>query len=651
MNLSVKLILTSSLPLALIIGFSRPNVQGYFLSASAAIAAGSTTKMVCDRRSKILQSQLDSAGKNLHQSIKDFDECKAILASNQLSFEKAKKEAEYSQKLAASLTSENNNYQSQIDNLNRDLSDIRLRLIESQKQLQHQQDINLEWQNQFQEKVSETANKLLLQAKKTELENIYREHDSISNEAINLFSRLQSYVEKINSSHDSKSQIIKSLATNYNENIDSINSQIDNERGQYLQQIEALNERVGLLQSQLHGDLLSPIYPENSFNEVARVASAIIKLIWINYNIPLEFCGFDSDSFGVKIGNQNVENLCLFLNSKCQEIAKTLGIFEVSFKQLAIAPIIQCRVRVSRPVVNDDDIYRILEKPDQFSAIVARYHDHQQGGKPTLRVMSGTGGGKSLACKHLINHYLQFENDWLIWLSDPMDGSSEDHWGCSKVATNKSESHQVLKAFGNEFNARSQGTSRNPSQKLLLICDEFDKQHSNDDKDLVKSMWTAIRHHQMRLILIGQSSEVKVNRMTWDELKNCSLLFIGDAVDTALKHDRDLGFSPEVSKKLSSNWDKIHSWLETKNEDISDPDKKHRVALLVSGKTTKFLEIPPALPGYLVDGSSRIAVSIQDSFEDQPIKCSHCGSQDYKKNGSYQGRQRYRCNQCQKSFT
>lgn len=44
----------------------------------------------------------------------------------------------------------------------------------------------------------------------------------------------------------------------------------------------------------------------------------------------------------------------------------------------------------------------------------------------------------------------------------------------------------------------------------------------------------------MKLILIGQSSEVGKNGWTWDEMNNCSLLFIGDAVGTAIKHAEDM---------------------------------------------------------------------------------------------------------------
>lgn len=666
MNLSTKLMLTSSVSLALLIGVSRPHLQAYFLSASAAIAAGSTTKMVCDRKLKILTSQLTAAGQNLHQSIQDFDECKALLAVSQLSLDKAKKESEYSSHLASNLTSENNNYQSQIDNLNHELSGLRLRLIEAQKQLEHQQYINLEWQDQFQIKVSDTANKLLLQAKKHELENIYREHDSISNEAINLFSRLQSYVEKINSSHDSKSQIIKSLATNYNENIDSINSQIDNERGQYLQQIEALNERVGLLQSQLHGDLLSPIYPENSFNEVARVASAIIKLIWINYNIPLEFCGFDADSFGVKVGNQDVSHLANFLNSKCQEIAKTLGIFEVSFKQLAIAPIIQVRVKTSRPVVKTDKSSLIRSQSDFLKFIEAQ--------PIRFRIVGSPGAGKTPTSLIIMNHLLvngfksgnmpsgQKLDYSIIEYCNPLSSSSVKNSQDLLLFEKWTDAQLGVHGLKTEYDGRKNNLNwkeyKNRSG-YIWVLDESDNALADhpDGSAIIKAAIKDGGHVNIGLIMMAQSAMISAagrgkNGFSVDDQKMfCNIFLDANSIRSFLGNYGEKFYSRKTIDAALNNLDQIEILADSENESIGDSARRFRFAMATGDRSPIFFQLP--FFDSQIDAAKYSAAAAAAAALKSPevLVCSHCGSRDFKKNGVYNGKQRYKCTSCGRSFT
>jgi hypothetical protein len=304
---------------------------------------------------------------------------------------------------------------------------------------------------------------------------------------------------------------------------------------------------------------------------------------------------------------------------------------------------IEIRARRSRPqAMSEDAIYRIMERPQACTGVLRDAMNHRKGGKPTLRVMSGTGGGKSLVAKVFIADWTKTQSGE-VWLSDPMDGSEEDYWQIPKAARSAREGSALLGEFVNEFNARKNKASIHKDVWILGIFDEFDKQHPDSDKEKVQKVWTAIRHHQMNLILMGQSSEVGVNGWTWDEMKNCSLLFVGDAITTAIKQAKNIGLSQAIKRQIERNYDAIKIYLEDKNKGL-DSDVMYRVALLVVGEKFKFLELPSALKGSIENDSAVIVrtpwssvASLTVSPESAPTKkrpnCPVCGSEKVRKCG------------------
>jgi hypothetical protein len=209
--------------------------------------------------------------------------------------------------------------------------------------------------------------------------------------------------------------------------------------------------------------------------------------------------------------------------------------------------------------------------------------------------MGATGEGKGIVAKILLADWVKSESGE-IWLSDPMDGSDEDRWEVPKAAKSSREARQLLKEFEGEFRRRKDKVSDRKDVPVVGLFDEFDKEHPRDDKDLVKSIWTAIRHHKMKLILMGQSSEVGSNGWQWDEMKNCACLFVGSGITTAIKHAKDLGLSRAIASQLESQNDQIQNWLESKNQGL-DAANQYRVGLLVCSDKAQFIEFPPAHKG------------------------------------------------------
>ncbi len=58
-----------------------------------------------------------------------------------------------------------------------------------------------------------------------------------------------------------------------------------------------------------------------------------------------------------------------------------------------------------------------------------------------------------------------------------------------------------------------------------------------------------------------------------------------------------------------------------------------------------FLKRCHSIPCEHYDGITEL-----DNVVSLPLKCPHCGSQNYSKNGSYKGRKRYKCKDCDKTF-
>jgi hypothetical protein len=197
-----------------------------------------------------------------------------------------------------------------------------------------------------------------------------------------------------------------------------------------------------------------------------------------------------------------------------------------------------------------------------------------------------------------------------------MDGSDEDRWEVPKAAKSSREARQLLKDFVGEFGNRKDKLSSRKDVQILGLFDEFDKEHPRDDKDLVKGIWTAIRHHNMRLILMGQSSEVGSNGWQWDEMKNCACLFVGSGITTAIKHAKDLGLSRTTASILENQNDQIVNWLDSKNQGL-DAANQYRVGLLVCGDKARFLEFPPAYKGTIQNGSSAIVSHPWESLNDE----------------------------------
>lgn len=434
-------------------------------------------------------------------------------------------------------------------------------------------------------------------------------------------------------------------------------SEIVNDGLTQSQELETLQNQILSLNGKLQ-DLSKPLQFVGT-SESARVGNSIINYYSSKLGITLDAIDFSSTSEGYKLlfhlsrNNRFIPTDMLNDGNnpdKIKELSGSLNSpkFVQSERSNYVSLDIELR-KQEKKSLNIEDIRRLIEPATKFGEIVSRYHES----KPTLRVMTRTGGGKGIAVKNLLNHYINHWENWELWLSDPQHGSFEDYWLCPKIAKSPTEALNILNVFCDEFNKRKNNESLNPDIPVMLIQDECDKSFNKSEKQKISQIWTEIRHRKMKMILIGQSAEVGRQGWTWDELNNMSLMFIGDAIGTAIKHAEDMGWSQDMKSKIPSIYAKVSEFFNSVNADI--PVKNHyRLALLIDGMKFDFVEIPPALDGELVNNKSWLVSSPWQSKaikEGQNIACVHCGSLDVKKNGKSGDKQRYSCNSCGKTFS
>lgn len=470
--------------------------------------------------------------------------------------------------------------------------------------------------------------------------------------------------EKIASIKDYYSKNLKAIQEEFGSIADGCISAYKNDFSEIVndgltqsQELETLQNQILSLNGKLQ-DLSKPLQFVGA-SESARVGNSIINYYSSKLGICLDAIDFSSTETGYKLlfhlsrNNRFIPTDTLNDGNnpdKIKELSGSLNSpkFVQSERGNYVSLEIELR-KVEKKQATIEDIRRLIEPSNKFGEIVSRYHES----KPTLRIMTRTGGGKGVATKNLLQHYINHWENWELWLSDPQHGSFEDYWNCPKIAKSPQEAVDILNVFCGEFKARKENESLNPDIPVMAIFDETDKTFDKKQKAGISQIWTEIRHRKMKMILIGQSSEVGKQGWTWDEMNNCGLCFIGDAIGTAIKHAEDMGWSQDMKSKIPSIYAKVSDFFNSVNADI--PVKNHyRLALLIDGMKFDFVEIPPALDGELTNNKSWLVSSPWQSKaikEGQNIACVHCGSLDIKKNGKSGDKQRYSCNSCSKSFS
>lgn len=600
-----------SLSLGLYLGNFHKNLANLGFAASGVFAGGAVVTSIANSKIEKLKTDLE----RLQNSIKELEEgknnLKLKLATSSGDFKSASTTVQNLKTTNTQLSVEVNNLKtinnkltadnSQLDNQVRELiskvEKLGQQCIEQEEELnQHAADFDEKLQSEINRTVPIKVDEISKTIIKKELEDEFR----LNLEAVEIIEAQQKLMEDIYHRHQAQRHQLLSTNDTYKQHFESTVDAKNFAYNELLVEKAQLEAQLKAARQVNAGELLAPELIRDKQGKQFNIANYIANELWENYQIALKLYGVIETETGFKAGygysnTANREYIAQCIDTNREQWRDLKGIYQINQPHLPKhLPVLEVSFIIDRPpVLKDDEIYRFLERSTAFGQIIRDAQNHRKGGKPTLRIMSGTGGGKSLIGKLIIQEYCNHETDYEIRLSDPLHGSDQDYWNCPKVATDKTTAHKVFLDFVNEHKARSNKTSTYKNQKILGLFDEFDKQHSQDDKKLAAEIWTAIRHNKMRLILFGQSAEVGGTSWTWDDMNNCSMLFLGDGIATAIKHYKDIGFSVKYKNQLQRQYEQIKDWLKDKNQGL-DAAKEYRVALLVIGQDAKFLELPPA---------------------------------------------------------
>ena len=675
-------LLASSISLGLGLYFGNFNLTNFGFAASGALTGGAVVTGISNGKIDKLKTDLE----RLQNSVKDLEESKnnlkLKLATSSGDFKSVSNTVQNLKTTNTQLSVEVSNLKSTNGKLTADNIDLNQRAKDliskveklGQQCLEQEEELN-QHATDFDEKLQSEVNRIVPikvdEMSKTIIKKELEDEFRLNHDAVEIIEAQQKLMEDIYQRHQSQRHQLLSTNDSYKQHFESTVDAKNRAYNELIVEKSQLEAQLSAARLTNSGELLAPELIRDKQGKQFNIANYIANELWESCQIALKIHGVTETETGFKVGfgysnTANRDYIAQCIDEKRDLWRDLKGIYQINQPTLPKhLPVIEVSFVVDRPpILKDDEIYRFMERSTAFGQIIRDAQNHRKGGKPTLRIMSGTGGGKSLIGKLIIQEYCNHESDYEIRLSDPLHGSEQDYWNCPKVGTDKSTAHKAFLDFVNEHKARSNKTSTNKNQKILGLFDEFDKQHTQDDKDLAAEIWTAIRHNKMRLILFGQSSEVGSSGWTWDAMNNCSMLFLGDGVATAIKHYNDIGFSLKYKRELLKKYEQIKDWLKSKNEGL-DAAKQYRVALLVIGQEAKFLELPPAQIEHITSVKSWVVSvpfeklseskpdtkklsesTVYTSDENSVPKCPHCYSGNLKNNG----RGRKKCKDCNKSF-
>jgi hypothetical protein len=537
------------------------------------------------------------------------------------------------------------------------------------------------FKNTFNEELEKTYQETL----QREVDNETNRQFALLEESLQILDEMDKFVKEVYERHQSQRHYTLDINDKFSEQARKVVDLKDRAYNDLLDEKSTLENRYSMLERQLADGLLHPVYGDYGLtSDEGKNINGLIEWTFRHLQISLRALKFETTDGVVSFGldypkTKSPSDICTTLKQHEEVLKKYLGIhaftrIEYLPKYDAIA--VSYRQHAPKPE-NDDDMYKAgLIPARDFCDSIFKATDHTSGGKPTLRIMAATGEGKGICTKHLVNYFSQLA-DWEIWVSDPIHGSEQDFWDCEKIAKDKSEARKAYKQFSDLHSTRKDLKIDGFTSKAVLgIFDEFDKQHEQDDKETAAKIMTAIRHTRQRQILIGQTAEVGSNGWTWDDMKQCTLLVLGDSIGTLCKHlVKDLGWTVKKSNEVKRQYEKFSDWAEKKNESYPDipGENRTRIGLLVVGSRYQFLELPIPHKGIIRSGvgevrSSFMSINTQNNaftnniattletpvkVDSKPeIACTHCHSTNFIRYRKVADATlfTYTCKACNKSF-
>jgi len=562
--------------------------------------------------SKKLQKFTES---NLNKAVKNEASLKTQLDTLKLQHKTLASKADT---LTQELNNQLNEYRYELEQKNIRLNEVLGQLdindtenSELKTQIELLQEEITQWQETFNSKLSNETKTAVDKVKITLITQLFNDFKAIGLKQESGIQELKQWTEIVSQRLQDKTAVMMNVTDNYVENLDALNRQKLEELTIANERIDSLIGQIRLLEIQLAGDLIEPVFYDASYEINAQIGNSIAKEFFTLTQIPLIVKGFHVKTDGsVDIGygyarNSKPEAIINTFKQLQQQIAKSLGIYKITtVKKLEITDCIQLSFR-REPALKDDDIKTLVGSAEEFINYVVnhpiRYRliaNPGSGKSPTLAVMvseilkNGTKKGNVSRGKKVDNT--------LVTVSYPgVESSLKDtdypldlfvRYG-NETAANKSFDDAI-----EDWKFRKQYPSYAANFFQLWIWEELDNTLDSatdalDSSSKLKKICKQGGHSNIGFIVSGQSVMTKqIKGFTNDDRTLFTEIIIG--VEKIRKYIATYSSKSSNIQRLLTNLDEIEEYIEAKNSKITDEARLLRLALVMDERSPKLYFLP-----------------------------------------------------------
>jgi hypothetical protein len=415
---------------------------------------------------------------------------------------------------------------------------------------------------------------------------------------------------KVQERHQTLKETARELRSQYAKHIDEYTEKVSKEREALLQQIEILNERIGLLQHQLAGDLVEPQYLECGFDESGRIANALANWLWVNRKIPLKVTGFEIGADGTLTAGFTYsrstppEAILKVIEGDSPTIARNLGLYALEKPtKLQVTDCLTVKVRRSRPPRKTDkgNLYRSKEEFVKF--ILSQ--------PVRLRLIGEPGAGKTPTVAVLLSHILkrgflsantpngQKLPYTVVEFCNPLAGISVKNGDDLDFCLTWNSCTAGFRGLTAEYRFRKNPENANYKSSVgyIWVCDEFDIGMADMTKDEAEPFKKALKdggHVNIGVIVMGQSANISTSKgLSIDDQKMMTNIYI-DAVSirTFLTQYGERFYSKKAVEKALNTLEELELEIEEQNEIICDTAREFRLAMVTANRSPVFYQLP-----------------------------------------------------------
>ncbi|RCJ15474.1 hypothetical protein A6S26_34480 [Nostoc sp. ATCC 43529] len=436
----------------------------------------------------------------------------------------------------------------------------------------------------------------------------------LTQEAFAVIEQMQSLVKEVYDRHQGQRHLLLNTHGQYLDHHNKARAKHQEAYDALLEVKDTLELRVRMLEQQLAGDLLEPVYGDFGFDINGKIANEIARTLFSDINLALSVKGFQVKPDGVvDIGygySRSVDPQAVVeaIKRHSETLAKKLGLFKItSVRKLEVTDCVVVSYR-TEPAIKTDEIKLMVGTADEFINYVVshpiRYRliaDPGMGKTPTTAVMiseilkagctrGNTGKGEKVPYT-LVNVSYPGAIGSLKDFSYPLD-----------VFLQYGDTTAAIKSFEDcldDGKYRLQNTQYAAKFFQIWTWEELDNTLNSCSDPYkaggnLKHILKQFGHNNIGWIVSGQSVMTKqIPGFTNDDRSLFTEIIIGIPKIRHYLSTYGKGKNSESNlAKLTRNLDAIEEYIDDKNELVTDDARLLRVALVVDSRSPKLYFLP-----------------------------------------------------------